>query len=662
MNTPSFYTLSSGASSITDDYPLTPSTPSLHDTSKSSFHISDIRSFAESLQDAANQAFPNRGRSRYHTVNVCLIRWAEDTLDIKPELDALHDTFSQLYGFNTEIWLIPSSASQIQLTSMTCTFLQKFDEEGNLFIVYYGGHGTINSARQNMWWCSRERDSPFVDWSAIQTLFGTARSDVLILLDCCAAASSAAGMGTGTMEAIAACGWETRAPPPGQYSFTNTLIEVLEEWACKPSFSAAMLHTEVLFVLKQKRPERGRDGRLLEWCATPVHWVYTGDPKARGIEIASLRGDREGLGAKMVGKGKKKERDVEEGGGVRSTAWVDAMDLDDEDVVINPLTDVKPNGEYRVPHVLISIALEGDQGTLDAATCRRWLGDFPALAKYATVEGVYKSYSTLLTLSIPLTIWDLLPNDPACSFIGYIVTPNKHRPALRSGITSPYGGRGSFSSMYSRPMLGRPRKPDGKLRSADSSYGSDGGESSGSEGEGDEEWVGNEARPYWQPMRSTRLHDISDHSEEDEGDDCALSDVPSPSLSSINTISSSALGSRSSSVPRVAEPSTASHPNVETRGVSLISSMLQDQHLSENEEPTKPIDIEGKGKGQKIKWRYRSPDQIALTPRTARRNLLLGEEWRVGLMTVRERDDEVERAGRASERINEGGSRRSRSI
>jgi len=225
-----------------------------------------------------------------------------------------------------------------------------------------------------MWWCSREPESPCVDWSAIQTLFGTARSDVLILLDCCAAASSAAGMGTGTMEAIAACGWETRAPPPGQYSFTNTLIEVLEEWACKPSFSAAMLHTEVLFVLKQKRPERGRDGRLLEWCATPIHWVYTGDPKARGIEISSLRGDREALGGKMVDKGKQRERAYEELSGVRSTAWVDAMDLDDEDMVVNPLTDIKPSGEYRVPHVLISIALEGDQGTLDAASCRRWLG------------------------------------------------------------------------------------------------------------------------------------------------------------------------------------------------------------------------------------------------------------------------------------------------
>jgi len=96
-------------------------------------------------------------------VNVCLIRWQEDELQVKDEVDYLHDVFDQLYGFNTEIWLIPSTASQIQLTAMTCMFLQKHDEEGNLFIVYYGGHGTINKARQNQWWCNSRPDSAFVD-------------------------------------------------------------------------------------------------------------------------------------------------------------------------------------------------------------------------------------------------------------------------------------------------------------------------------------------------------------------------------------------------------------------------------------------------------------------------------------------------------------------
>lgn len=344
---------------------------------------------------------------------------------------------------------------------MACQFLQKFDAEGNLFIVYYGGHGKINDARQNQWWCNSRPDSAFVDWSAIQTLFGTAVSDVLILLDCCAAASSAAGSGPGTMEAIAACGWETRAPPPGEHSFTNTLIETLEDWACKPSFSAAMLHTEVLFVLKQKRPERGRDGRRLEWCSTPIHWVYTGNPKALGIEISSLR----------IAEASKKTAPREQLPQPRSTSYIDPMELDGDGALENPLTACRPDGDYLVPHVLISIALEGDQGNLDAVSCRRWLSDFPALAKYATVEGVYKGYSTLITLSVPVMVWDLLPDDPACMFIGYLASPNKYnQPSHMQEIASFFATQSLEKDSSLRSS--RQHTKD-TIRSCDSSYGSD---------------------------------------------------------------------------------------------------------------------------------------------------------------------------------------------
>lgn len=397
-------------------------------------------------------------------MNVCLIRWEEDELQVKDELDRLHDVFDKLYGFNTEIWLIPARASQIQLTSMTCNFLQRFDAEGNLFVVYYGGHGTINQSRQNQWWCSSRPGSPFVDWSAIQTLFGTASSDVLVLLDCCAAASSANGSGAGVMEAIAACGWETRAPPPGQHSFTNTLIEVLEDWVHKPSFSAAMLHTEVLFVLKQKRPERGRDGRRLEWCSTPVHLVYTSNPKALGIEISCM---------KVTPHPKQPLSRENLLGQQRSTTYVDSMELDeenDDDGYENVLTACRPNGDYQVPHVLISIALEGDQGSLDTAACRKWLAEFPALVKYATVEGVYRGFSTLMTISVPVMIWDLLPEHPACSFIGYVVSPNKYveLPKLEVSIAP-------TQLPWTRQVRSKSRRAlkDPFLSSCDSSYGSE---------------------------------------------------------------------------------------------------------------------------------------------------------------------------------------------
>ncbi|TVY22540.1 hypothetical protein LHYA1_G008860 [Lachnellula hyalina] len=446
---------------------LTTPSPITHDTSRASYHISDISSFAENLQDAANRAFPNRGRSRYKTVNVCLIRWQEDELEVKSELERLYHVFDKLYGFNTQIWLIPPRASQIQLTSMTCSFLQEFDDEDNLFIVYYGGHGTINQSRQSQWWCSRSPGSPFVDWSAIQALFSTALSDVLVLLDCCAAASSAQSSGKNVMEAIAACGFETRAPPPGIYSFTNTLIEVLEDWVNKLSFSAAMLHTEILFVLKQKRPERGRDGRRLEWCSTPIHLVYTSNPKSPGVELCCLKSAKSAQKAKAGPVSQTPNR---------STSYVDSMDLDD-DGLSEALSACQDSGKYQIPHVLISIALEEEQADLDASSCRRWLSNFPALVKYATVEGVYRGNSTLITMSLPVMIWDCLPNNPACSFIGFVNTPNRYSQSFcRSDIMVVPEQEPTISS---RRIPARSKLVENSKLGWDSSYGSDSPPSAG---------------------------------------------------------------------------------------------------------------------------------------------------------------------------------------
>jgi len=46
------------------------------------------------------------------------------------------------------------------------------------------------------------------------------------------------------------------------------------------------------------------------------------------------------------------------------------------------------------------------------------------LVKFAKVEAVYKSFSTLVLLSVPVFIWNLLPEDPACSFVGYVTSTN----------------------------------------------------------------------------------------------------------------------------------------------------------------------------------------------------------------------------------------------
>lgn len=55
-----------------------------------------------------------------------------------------------------------------------------------------------------------------------------AECDVLILLDCCAAASSGGNHGRGVTEVIAACGFEVFAPGVGEHSFTRSLIDELK--------------------------------------------------------------------------------------------------------------------------------------------------------------------------------------------------------------------------------------------------------------------------------------------------------------------------------------------------------------------------------------------------------------------------------------------------
>jgi hypothetical protein len=326
---------------------------------------------------------------------------------VQPELSRLNLKF-QDYGFCTNVWHIPTEDSHIELMSKTINFIRASDNSRNLFVVYYAGHGRINSARQAEWTCGQSS----VDWSAVQSLFAKAKSDVLILLDTCAAASSAMRSQYGVMEAIVACGFESRAPPPGEHSFTNTLIEVLEDWINKPSFSASCLHTEILFQLKLKEKKRGREGIKLEWCVTPIHINYTDDPKAPSIELS-----RQNVPLAISSSAMDPER---------PSTFVDAMDIDLDDAHVEPssLSSVSSSGEFYVPHVLIKVGLEQNQPMLDTEHCLRWLRSIPLLAKWAKIEGVYPSYSTLLILSVPMPIWNMLPDHLACSFIGYVTAPS----------------------------------------------------------------------------------------------------------------------------------------------------------------------------------------------------------------------------------------------
>lgn len=224
------------------------------------------------------------------------------------------------------------------------------------------------------------------------------------------------------MEAIVTCGFESRASPPGEYSFTNTLIEVLDNWINKRTFSASCLHAEILFQLKLKETKKGREGRKLEWCTTPIHINYTADLKLPGIEFCP----------RQILQPPEQVPPLEEP--TRPSTFMDAMDIDFEDshTAPSPLSSRRDLVEFRTPHVLVKLGLEQNQGPLDMQQCLRWLESVPFLGKRAKIEAVYPSFSTLIVLSMLISVWDMLPDHPSCTFIGYITGPSSHSESAKA--------------------------------------------------------------------------------------------------------------------------------------------------------------------------------------------------------------------------------------
>jgi hypothetical protein len=244
----------------------------------------------------------------------------------------------------------------------------------------------------------------------------------------------------GTKETIAACGFEAQAPEPGAHSFTCELIEVLDKWKSKAPFSVAMLHSELLANLRHPKPKRDMFGKMVESRRTPVYVVTTSCAKTVSIELA--RRSSKPMDCTNNSRPRKRQRllsnptpaneeDAENLPSLAATSQTlnstfDAARPEEPDIeryAQDQLNKVLPEGDLSIPHVLVSLALDGEQ-LLETEAWNKWLSDCPSFVKYARIEGMYKSHSTLLILSVPVIIWNLLPDNQACSFIGYVSSTN----------------------------------------------------------------------------------------------------------------------------------------------------------------------------------------------------------------------------------------------
>ena len=247
-------------------------------------------------------------------------------------------------------------------------------------------------------------------------MFEQAASDVVLLLDCCAAASSTGEAGGSLTELIAACGFENVAPGVGEHSFTRSLIEELRGWNHHFTMSVAKLHSEVLARIKHWKPRYAGGGNC-ERRNTPVYVLLANEGKPRSIELTPLK-RCEMLKSNAPSSGPLSPPDSDED--------VEMSEVPDGNItpsshLSDSLTASCP--EDRYPKVIISVALEEDQVLHTRDWCD-WLKSVPAIVKFARVQGIYKSDSTLVIMTIPVVIWDLIPADPAIAFLGFVKSEN----------------------------------------------------------------------------------------------------------------------------------------------------------------------------------------------------------------------------------------------
>lgn len=223
-------------------------------------------------------------------------------------------------------------------------------------------------------------------------------------------------------EVIAACGFETWAPGVGEHSFTRSLIDELKYWSLHRKLSVALLHQKVLSRIKYWKP-RYASTEGYECRKTPIYVGLSNEGRQRSIDLSPLPStDCSPVEDAPMEDAIMPQETSFDCSGSSSESQI-TSDGNRTESSQSSLDHTWPDTNLQSPKALISIALEEDQA-LQTDEWLQWIRSIPALVKYVHVEGIFKSGSTLILLSLPIAVWDSLPKNPAIQFIHFIESDN----------------------------------------------------------------------------------------------------------------------------------------------------------------------------------------------------------------------------------------------
>ena len=229
----------------------------------------------------------------------------------------------------------------------------------------------------------------------------TAKPHVLMILDCCFAANAARDTTEGSSkELLAACGRENPTVGVCMGSFTSVLTEELQSLEGAP-FTVAMLHAR-LITLRHKL------------AYTPIYAALA-EKGGNSIVISPLPIRSPQVSECSTGPG------FNTGTAVVTSTQEQVNTTNDTPTTI-PASISLAEGT----RVLLAVPVAEDV----AHNVAQWVSWLTTAAPWdvskvdVRLEGIYKSHSTLLLVSVPIVGWSRLPESAAYRFIGFIKSGN----------------------------------------------------------------------------------------------------------------------------------------------------------------------------------------------------------------------------------------------
>ena len=263
-------------------------------------------------------------------------------------------------------------------------------------------------------------------WDGVRCLFEDAQSEILLLLDSCAVRDAPMAGSNGVKQAIAAYTRDQISSEPGPRSFTASLADTLQKLSTSGRpFSAQKLYDE----LRQQRQQESAQAlaRLANGSAkpsppperTPAFFTLT-PAKGQGIILVPL---------------------VPKLSHLRSpphSANADGQNARRDDQLLSP--EEVLNLSLDEQRVLVCTTFVGDASP-DMMFFNQWLHNMPPSASKITVEGMFLGPPTMLLISMPHHIWNIVQHDKVCCFLGYISSHNMIHLYQRL-VNSALGGSG----------------------------------------------------------------------------------------------------------------------------------------------------------------------------------------------------------------------------